>query len=203
MNTTLQCGTKYADNYSRTCVVATSCSFGTYGDPTTYSCVTYCPTGRYGHPTTKVCETGCTSPYFADPGVNLCVSSCVTAGLYADVDSSRTCVSSCNNLTGSTPWADDSNRTCMADCNQTVSKYLADNTTWKCVYDCPLTHVADFTTTAPKCVITCPTGWFADATGGTFKICVQKCSTNPPQFGDDVNGTNLCVDICAPGTFGD
>ena len=50
---------------------------------------------------------------------------------------------------------------------------------------------------------TCPSGWFADATPGAYKICVQKCSTNPPQFGDTFNGYNLCVDVCAPGTFGD
>ena len=55
---------------------------------------------------------------------------------------------------------------------------------WKCVYECPLNLVADFTTLAPKCVVTCPSGWFADATPGTYRICVKKCSTNPPQFGD-------------------
>lgn len=79
---------------------------------------------------------------------------------------------------------------------------LADNTTWKCVFDCPLTHVADFTTTAPKCVVTCPSGWYADATQGTRRVCVQKCSANPPQFGDATAG-NLCVDVCTAGWFGD
>ncbi len=52
-------------------------------------------------------------------------------------------------------------------------------------------------------MITCPSGWFADATPGTYRICVKKCPTNPPQFGDIFNGSNLCVDVCAPGTFGD
>lgn len=107
------------------------------------------------------------------------------------------------NQTGPTPWADDSNRTCVSDCNNTMALYLADNTTWKCVFECPLTHVADFTTTAPKCVITCPSGWFADSTSGIYRICVQKCSANPPQFGDTNGSLNLCVDVCAPGTFGD
>lgn len=63
--------------------------------------------------------------------------------------------------------------------------------------------MADFTTTAPKCVLTCPTGWYADATPVTYRICVEKCSTNPPQFGDSAGGLNLCVDVCASGTFGD
>lgn len=131
------------------------------------------------------------------------MTSCVTAGLYADVSSTRTCVTACNNLTGTTPWADDSTRTCVADCNNTIGTYLADNSTWKCVYDCPLTHVADFTTAAPKCVVTCPAGWFADDSRVTYRVCVQKCPSNPPQFGDTYLGRNLCVDVCAPGTFGD
>lgn len=202
VNTTLQCNPNYANDYSRACVTALNCPFGTYADPTTYHCVTYCPSGRYGHPTTRVCELTCSSPYFRDPGVNLCVTSCVTAGLYADVDSSRTCVSSCNN-SAATPWADDSTRKCVYDCNDTIALYLADNTTWKCVYDCPLTHVADFTTTTPKCVITCPSGWFADNTTYTYRVCVKKCPTQPPKFGDTYGGLNLCVDVCAPGTFGD
>lgn len=146
----------------------------------------------------------CVAPYFADPGVNLCVSSCVTIGLYADVYSARTCVAICNRTGGSaTPWADDSTRTCVSDCNQTIALFLSDNITWKCVYNCPLPYVADFTTTAPKCVVTCPSGWFADATPIAYKICVQKCSVNPPQFGDTNGGLNLCVDVCAPTTFGD
>lgn len=70
------------------------------------------------------------------------------------------------------------------------------------MFDCPLTHVADFTTLAPKCVLVCPTGWYADSTPGTYKICVQKCSQNPPQFGDALAG-NLCVDVCTVGTYGD
>lgn len=184
-------------------MIAVDCPFGTYANPVNYQCVTYCPSGRYGHPTTRVCETGCVTPYFADPGVNLCVNDCVTVGLYSDASSSRTCVPECNNLTGLTPWADDSTRRCVSDCNNTMSKYLADNTTWKCVFDCPLTHVADFTTSAPKCVVTCPSGWFADATGGTFKICVQRCPDDPPQFGDTYGGLNLCVSVCAMGTYGD
>lgn len=55
VNTTLQCGPLYADNYTRFCVTALNCPYGTYANPDTYSCVTYCPSGRYGHPTTRVC----------------------------------------------------------------------------------------------------------------------------------------------------
>ena len=86
--------------------------------------------------------------------------------MYADIDSNRSCVTDCNHTGGSTPWADDSSRTCVSDCNDTIALYLADNTTWKCVFQCPLTLVADFTTLQPKCVVTCPSGWFADATPG-------------------------------------
>lgn len=106
------------------------------------------------------------------------------------------------NTAGLTPWADDSTRRCVNDCNNTVAKYLADNTTWKCVFDCPMDLVADFTTLAPKCVSTCPNTWYADNSSGTYRICVQKCQQNPPQFGDALAG-NLCVDICTAGTFGD
>lgn len=129
------------------------------------------------------------------------MSTCVTDNTYADVSSTRTCVTACN-TSGSTPWADESTKTCVSDCNNTISTYLADNTTWKCVYHCPLTHVADFTTNAPKCVNVCPTNYFADYTTGTG-ICVLKCPTNPPQFGDPDSGLNLCVNVCTAGTYGD
>jgi len=55
VTTTLQCNPLYADNYTRSCVAASSCPFGTFANPLTYSCVTYCPSGRYGHPDTNIC----------------------------------------------------------------------------------------------------------------------------------------------------
>ncbi len=55
----------------------------------------------------------CLNPYFRDNGVNKCVTTCVTNNTYADVDSTRTCVTSCNSTGGSTPWADDSTKTCV------------------------------------------------------------------------------------------
>jgi hypothetical protein len=43
VNTTLQCDPDFANDYSRSCVAALDCPFGTFGDPDTWSCVTYCP----------------------------------------------------------------------------------------------------------------------------------------------------------------
>lgn len=202
VNTTAQCNPNYANDYTRKCDTAANCPFGTFADNGTWHCVTYCPNNSYGHPTTRICQTFCDYPYFADPGVNLCLTSCKTTGLYADVYSSRSCVPNCN-ISDSTPWADDSTRQCVSDCNDTVISYLADNSTWKCVYNCTSPYVADFTTVAPKCVMTCPSGWFADSSVVNGPICVQKCSSNPPQFGDKYNNLNLCVSVCAMGTYGD
>lgn len=108
----LVCNPLYADNYTRTCVSPTQCSFGFYADNSTWRCVPYCPNGSYAHPISRICQAYCDSPYFRDPGINACVLVCNTIGTYADVSSTRTCVSSCN-ISGSTPWADDSTRTCV------------------------------------------------------------------------------------------
>ena len=85
-------------------------------------CVQYCPSATYpndttgasvGHPTSKICQAACASPYFADYVAGLCVTACITNNTYTDVDSSRTCVLSCN-PSGSTPWADNNTWTCVS-----------------------------------------------------------------------------------------
>ncbi len=194
------CGTLFANNATRTCVAALSCSYGFYGDDTSRLCVPYCPSDRLAHPDTKLCQTSCATPYFADPGMRMCVTACNTTGLYADIDSSRTCVENCNS-TANYPWADDSTRTCVSDCNNTVANLLSDNSTFKCVYHCPPNRYADWTTTAPKCVPSCPANHYASNSTGTG-VCVQTCSAYPRKFGDVVGGLNLCVDVCRPSYFG-
>ncbi len=109
----LDCNPLYADNYTRTCVSALQCSFGFYADNSTWKCVPYCPAGSYAHPVSKICQAQCDAPYFRDSGINACVQICNTIGTYADVSSTRTCVSTCN-ITGLTPWADESTRTCVS-----------------------------------------------------------------------------------------
>lgn len=47
------------------------------------------------------------------------------------------------------------------DCNQTVGAFIADNTTWSCVYYCPSNYYFDNTTVIPRCVSVCPNGYFA------------------------------------------
>jgi hypothetical protein len=90
-----------------------------------------------------------------------------------------------------------------ADCNNTIQNFLSDNTTWKCVYNCPSNYFADWTTTAPKCLATCPANYYADTSTGTG-VCVQTCPVYPRKFGDVVGGKNVCVDVCtAPTLFGD
>lgn len=154
VTTQAECGSLFADNKTRACVVALGCSFGYYASTDSHACELYCPASTYGNPDTKKCETSCVHPYFADNGVNLCVTSCITQGTYADIDSSRTCVPTCNTA-GSTPYSDNSTRTCVSDCNQTISTYVADEYTggaWVCSYWCTTGYYADRSTTNPKCV---------------------------------------------------
>jgi hypothetical protein len=60
----------------------------------------------------SVCQITCQSPYFADYVAGLCVLKCVTNNTYADVSSTRTCVTACNSA-GLTPWADNNTWTCV------------------------------------------------------------------------------------------
>lgn len=88
------------------------------------------------------------------------------------------------------------------DCNQTIGNFLSDNTTWKCVYQCPTNYFEDWTTTAPKCVSSCPSTYYADSSTGK-RVCVQTCPTYPRKFGDVIAGKNVCVDVCSINSFGD
>jgi len=93
-------------------------------------------------------------------------------------------------------------------CNSTVSSFVADNTTFTCVVDCPANYYADkITTTSPICRSVCLTvavnsSTFADNSTGTG-LCVWTCSVNPPRFGDTTGGLNICVAVCSIGLLGD
>ena len=200
---TLDCNPRFANSYKRECVTTPAeCEYGTFADPDTWSCVTYCPEGRFGNPTTRKCETSCVNPYFADDGNNMCVQTCNTANTYATTVPTRSCVTECNQTGTTTPWADTTLRKCVSDCNTNVVDFVSDNTTWKCVYECPSPLIADRSTTLPKCVTVCPTNYYSDFTSGTGK-CVTRCPSTPPMFGDANAGMNQCVDVCTAGTFGD
>ena len=113
--------TRYADNYTRTCVYPFQCSFGYYADNFTQSCRPGCPnapspayvnTSSVGY-INMVCQVTCQTPYFADYAAGMCVTTCQTNNTYADVSSGRTCVIACNSL-GLTPWANSYTRTCVS-----------------------------------------------------------------------------------------
>lgn len=115
------CGTNmFANNYSRTCVTAGNCPFGTFADNVTNACVIKCPSGSYGHPITKYCVALCGpysgTNYFRDDGNNLCITACQTQDKYADIGSNYLCVTNCN-TTGGYPWRDNSTKKCVNDCN--------------------------------------------------------------------------------------
>ena len=113
--------TRYADNYTRTCVYPFQCSFGYYADNFTHSCRPGCPnapspayvnTSSVGY-INMVCQVTCQPPYFADYAAGMCVTTCQTNNTYADVSSGRTCVIACNS-SGLTPWANSYTRTCVS-----------------------------------------------------------------------------------------
>lgn len=55
VNTTSQCNPLFADDYTRQCVAANNCPYGTWAETTNYRCVSYCPNGTYGNPNTQTC----------------------------------------------------------------------------------------------------------------------------------------------------
>ena len=200
VTTSTGCGTQYADNNTRSCVNGGSCSLGQFALGTTHmKCVTYCPTGTYGD-VNGMCATSCTGLYFSDEDIHLCVTNCFTNATYADVGSGNKCVTTCN-FSDLYPFADNTTMKCVDQCPGTV--YFADSQLHQCVLNCTLGTYAYSETANHTCVTHCPSPTYGDNTTGTG-ICVTKCPEQPVMFGDanDARG-RVCVYICTSGSFGD
>ena len=158
-----------------------------------------------GEPTSRHCQAQCNGSLYADYVAGLCVSACVTNNTYRDDNAAtgKTCVLECTN-SGATKWRDNTTMSCVSDCNDTGTDNLVrDSTTWMCVFECPPNYYADFVnTTNPICRSVCLSGTYGDNSTGTG-LCVVKCSTYPPKFGDFTGGINICVDVCSVDLYGD
>lgn len=90
----------------------------------------------------------------------------------------------------------------MTACPAAANTY-SDPEEGSCVYNCSLGRYRDSTNPADKvCVRNCVApNWGANTTG--YGICRRACPSNPPLFGDVVNGYRVCIEVCSDGLFGD
>lgn len=124
---------RFADPISKRCVFVCNITLGYYGDPTTGLCTTICDVANpYKDNSTQRCVSVCPSnpDYYAHIPSSTCVRNCPN-GLYASDPTTRICTASCASwLT----FKDDTNNRCVAIC---PFPYYADNSTYKCVPQCP------------------------------------------------------------------
>ena len=154
---------KYADDFTHTCVAKGTCSVNQFSSDATMTCENECPDGTYADESTMHCESGCSGSYFADPGINKCVQVCYTQDLFADVSSGNLCVARCSQ-SGSTPFRDNSTKTCVSTCPSNPDTF-SDVYEESCVYNCSIGLYKD------------------DLSIPSDKRCVDKCVS--PNWGDN------------------
>lgn len=128
------------------------------------------------------------------------MTECFTQDWYADVGSGNDCVPTCN-YSDLYPFADNTTKKCVDQCPGT--EYFADSTLHKCVLNCTPGTYAYSGTANHTCVTHCPSPYYGDNSTGTG-ICVTACPAQPVMFGDpnDASG-RVCVYVCTMGSYGD
>jgi hypothetical protein len=126
----------YINKANQSCVLATNCPLGYFGNNQTRTCVAVCTNGTFADSATKMCLTTCYGSNFGDYFTGLCASSC-SVGLLKNT-LSQTCVASCS----AGYYYNSASSNCSTTCG---SPYFADSTANACVTTCssnPLTFAA-------------------------------------------------------------
>lgn len=194
---------QYADNYSHMCVSTCPISQDTWGENTTWYCVSTCSTG-FKYLPTRVCIDLCPlylngTGLFSDAG--MCYSTCVTASYYRDPQASRSCVAGCSN-SPSNSYADLTTMNCVQICPAYPTMYYAYDGNWTCMTSCiGGTYISPST---QKCVNSCPAGNVLDPNTNT---CVSECpyDTSNIYYADMTLPQPSCVlaGACPSGYYGD